>query len=65
MLKELAELAAKVLSIIFQRSWGTGQVHEDRFLQKANVTPAFQEGRKVSLGNYKPLSLSSVREKVQ
>ena len=64
-LKEMAEVTAKVLSIIFQRSWRTGGVPEDRFLQKANVAPVFQKGKKAKLGKYKPVTITSVTGKVQ
>jgi len=43
-LRELADVAAEPLSIIFQRSWRTGEVPED--WRKAIVTPVFKRTRK-------------------
>jgi len=47
--KELADAIAEPLSIIFERSWRTGEVHED--WRKANVTPVFRKGKKEDPGN--------------
>ena len=43
-LRELVDVIAEPLSIIFERSWRTGEVPED--WRKANVTPVFKEGKK-------------------
>jgi len=43
-LRELADVFAEPLSIIFERSWKTGEVPED--WRKASVTPVFKKGRK-------------------
>jgi len=43
-LMELAHVVAEPLSIIFERSWRTGEVPED--WKKANVTPIFKKGKK-------------------
>ncbi|PKU31217.1 rna-directed dna polymerase from mobile element hypothetical protein [Limosa lapponica baueri] len=40
-LRELADVTAKPLSIIFERSWRTGEVPED--CRKANVMPVFKK----------------------
>ncbi|KAK4819046.1 hypothetical protein QYF61_024685 [Mycteria americana] len=61
-LKELAEVLTKPLSIIYQQSWLTGEVPVDWGL--ANVTPIFKKGRKEDPGNYKPVSLTSVPGKL-
>ncbi|KAK4830600.1 hypothetical protein QYF61_012026 [Mycteria americana] len=61
-LKELAEELTKPLSIIYQRSWLTGEVPVDCRL--ANVTPIYKKGRKEDPGNYRPISLTSVPGKL-
>jgi len=43
-LRELADVIPEPLSIIFERSWRTGEVPED--WRKANVTPIFKKGKK-------------------
>ena len=48
-LRELAEVIAEPLSIIFERSWRTGEVPEDWRI--ANVTPVFKKGKKEDPGN--------------
>ncbi|KAK4815212.1 hypothetical protein QYF61_022490 [Mycteria americana] len=57
-LKELAEVLTKPLSIIYQQSWLTGEVPADCRL--ANVTPIFKKGWKEDPWNYRPVSLTSV-----
>ncbi|KFP82431.1 RNA-directed DNA polymerase from mobile element jockey, partial [Apaloderma vittatum] len=61
-LRELAEVIARPLSIIFGKSWATGEGPED--WRKANVTPVFKKGKKEEPGNYRPVSLTSVPGKV-
>jgi len=61
-LRELADVFAEPLSITFERSWRTGEVPED--WRKANVTPIFKKGKKEDPGNYRPVSLTSIPEKV-
>ncbi|KAK4822159.1 hypothetical protein QYF61_010420 [Mycteria americana] len=61
-LKELADVLTKPLSTIYQQSWLTGEVPADWRL--ANVMPIFKKGRKVDLGNYRPVSLTSVPGKL-
>ena len=57
MLRELAEVTVRSLSIIFDKSWETGEVPED--WRKANLTPVFKKGKKEDPGNYRPVSLTS------
>ncbi|GAB0209939.1 mitochondrial enolase superfamily member 1 [Grus japonensis] len=57
-LRELADVIAKPLSIIFERSWRRGEVPEDG--RKANVTLVFEKGKKEDPGNYRPVSLTSI-----
>ncbi|KGL88429.1 hypothetical protein N301_14627, partial [Charadrius vociferus] len=61
-LRELGEVIAGPLSIIFERSWRTGEVPEDWRI--ANVTPVFKKGRKDDPGNYRPVSLTSIPGKM-
>ncbi|GAB0187551.1 mitochondrial enolase superfamily member 1 [Grus japonensis] len=61
-LRELADVIAMLLSIIFERSWRTGEVPED--WRKANVTLVFKKDKKEDLGNYRPVSLTSIPGKV-
>ena len=62
MLRELADVIAVPLSIIFERSWRTGEVPED--WRNASVTPTFKKDRKDEPGNYRPVSLTSTAGKV-
>jgi len=61
-LRELADVIAEALSIIFERSRRTGKVSED--WRKANVTPIFKKGKKEDPGNYRPVSLNFILGKV-
>ena len=61
-LRELAEVIAKPLSIIYQCSLLTGEVPEDCRL--ASVTPIYKKGCKEDPGNYRPVSLTSVPGKI-
>ena len=49
-LRELADVIAEPLSIIFERSWRTKEVPED--WRKANVTPIFKKGKKEHPGSW-------------
>ncbi|KFV63615.1 hypothetical protein N307_09143, partial [Dryobates pubescens] len=61
-LRELAEVTARPLSIIFGKSWQTGEVPGD--WRRAITTPVFKKGKKEDLGNYKQVSLTSIPGKV-
>ncbi|KFO70702.1 hypothetical protein N303_03709, partial [Cuculus canorus] len=61
-LKELADVLSKPLSVIFQRSWLTGEVPLDWRL--ADVVPIYKKGCREDAGNYRPVSLTSVLGKV-
>ncbi|KAK4817088.1 hypothetical protein QYF61_027919 [Mycteria americana] len=61
-LRELAEVLTKPLSILYQQSWLTREVPVDWRL--AHVTPIYKKGWKEDLGNYRPVSLISVPGKV-
>ena len=61
-LRELAEVIAELLSIIYQCSLLTGEVPED--WRPANMTPIYKKGCKEDPGNYRPVSLTSVPGKI-
>ncbi|KAK4810867.1 hypothetical protein QYF61_008839 [Mycteria americana] len=61
-LKELVDVMAGPLSIIYQRSWESGEVPADWKL--ANVTPIYKKGMREYPGNYRPVSLTSVPGKI-
>jgi len=60
-LRELAEEIAESLCIIFERSQQMREVPEDWRISK--VTPVFKKGKE-DLGNYSPVSLTSVHGNV-
>ncbi|KFQ49318.1 hypothetical protein N334_13851, partial [Pelecanus crispus] len=61
-LRELADVVAKPLSMIFEKSWQSGEVPAD--WKKGNVEPIFKKGRKEDRGNYRPVSFTSVSGKI-
>jgi len=61
-LRELVEVLTKPLFIIYQQSWPTREVPADWRL--VIVVPIYKKGWKEDLGNYSPVSLTSVQGKV-
>ncbi|GAB0185971.1 mitochondrial enolase superfamily member 1 [Grus japonensis] len=61
-LRELADVIARLLSIISERSWRTGEVPED--WSKASIIPVFKKGRKEDPGNYRSVRLTSIPGKM-
>ncbi|CAM4538200.1 unnamed protein product [Lepidochelys olivacea] len=56
-LKELADVIAEPLAIIFENSWRSREVPDD--WKNANVVPIFKKGKEENPGNYRPVSLTS------
>ena len=58
LLKDVAGIVASPLACIFSKSLQEGVVPQD--WRSANVTPIFKKGSKTDVGNYRPVSLTSV-----
>ena len=61
-LKKLADVVAELLSIVFEKWWLLGEVARD--WNKGNTTRIYKKGRKEDLGNYRPVSFTSVPGKI-
>jgi hypothetical protein len=58
LLRSVAEEVAKPLTLIFVKSFETGDLPHD--WRQANITPIYKKGPKNEAGNYRPISLTSV-----
>ena len=61
-LRQVAEQVSEMLTYIFKSSLESGQVLED--WRGANVILLLKKGSREELGNYRPVSLTSVLGKV-
>ena len=57
-LKELATTIAPILTVIFNRSYETGEV--PMMWRRANVVPIYKKGAKCDPANYRPISLTCI-----
>ena len=61
-LKEMSEVLAQPLQILFQNSFNTGTLPEE--WKNANITALYKKGDKKYAGNYRPVSLTCILCKV-
>jgi len=61
-LKEFADIIAPCLQLIFTKSYRSGHTPHD--WRNANVCPIFKKGERYDVGNYRPVSLTSITSKI-